>query len=161
MCTLGFSGSNSSKIADALTSVNAAEMLGGKIDNVVILTGVNDQIQHRGSDFYATNIKRLMQQFYGSKIQIVSAPIVNDSPPLAVHLRAKNIVYGWFNSDDHDDYERALAASTDASQIINFRDFSPGFNADRDRFAADGIHLTPTAFDEYGSFIGQKIDLSE
>lgn len=160
-CSVGFSGKNSGKILENLSLSESIALVGGKPDNVVILTGVNDQIQNRGSVIYAHDARAIAAMFGPSLVvQIVSAPNINRHPPLSMIFRAKNTLVGWVKgTETNAAYSEALVPPFKASQVIPFNHFSYGQAVEPGRYAADGIHLTLPEFHKYGSFIGRNVTL--
>lgn len=160
-CSIGYSGQNSAKVRAQFDPRQAVEQLGGAPDNFVVLLGVNDQIQHRGAEFFSDNINTLAKTFPQATVQAVSAPIISLTPPLALPNRVKNRMAGWFNSDVNGDYYAALVTRLGAGRVIDFKQFSAGYPAEKQRFAKDGIHFTTTGYHAYGRFIGEQLDLPE
>ncbi len=158
-CTIGYSGRNSLKVFSNFRTDLARRALRGNVDNVVILLGVNDQIQHMRAEHSANNIVSIASLFPQSNVQVVSAPPVSDDPPLPLVFRTKNLVAHFFNGEVNADYVEALKKRIGPERLISFTDFSLGYPRDRRKFTNDGIHLTPAAFHEYGKFIGRRVNL--
>ncbi len=158
-CSVGFSGKNTAKIIREFKPAASLRALGGAPTNVVILTGVNDQVQHKGAQTYAANVKKLASAFKPAFVQIVSAPDINIHPPLGILYRIKNRVYGVLHPEGNADYRRALSGTFPPSQVIDYAAFSSGADQEPIRYAPDRIHLTLTEFHKYGAFIGDQMRL--
>jgi hypothetical protein len=83
VCTLGYSGQNKAK----LLQHDAVAM-----SSVVILNGVNSQVQHIGPRTYADQTLQLMHKFPGARVHVMAPPIVRTDPPLPVTVKARY----WF-----------------------------------------------------------------
>jgi hypothetical protein len=157
VCTIGFSGKNTGRIVREFDPHIAVAALGGPPTNVVILTGVNDQVQRRGPRFYVTGVKRLMALFPTACVQVVSAPLINTYPPVRTLSRLRNLALGTLHPQRNAAYRWALTKAVPHDQIIDFTEFSRGFAAEPGRYEPDGIHPTRPVFHEYGAFIGSRI----
>jgi hypothetical protein len=158
-CSVGYSGMNTSKIIHSYSPEAPLRALGGKPTNVVILSGVNDQIQHRGAENYAAGMRTLATSFAPASVQVVSPPNVNMHPPLGVLYRIKNRLYGILHPDGNTEYRRDLSSAFPSAQIIDVAPFSSGADKEPARYAVDGIHLTLPEFHKYGAFIGERVNL--
>lgn len=156
-CTVGYSGKNSGKILDLRAESSELSALGGDPDIVVLILGVNDQIQHRGAKFFETNIKMLQYNYSRSKVIAVSPPIVSSDPDLPFQYRLKNSAFRLIHPESRAAYSLGLERALGSDNVIKFEAFSRGQGSEPARFAPDGIHLTLPEFHKYGQFIGQRI----
>lgn len=161
ICAIAYAGQNTGKIARRFDRVQAVEALGDEPTNVIILTGVNDQVQRRGTRFYVDQLRCLTSLFPSAMVQVVSPPKVNLTPPIPLLFRAKNQAFGLWNREQSADYRTALYRAFPGCNVIDFDHFSSGFYAEPERYAADGIHLQLAEYHKYGSFLGERIHIGE
>jgi lysophospholipase L1-like esterase len=160
VCTIGFKGRNTAAIVREFDPSIAETQLGGAPTNVVILTGVNDQVQRRGPRSYVTAIKALMDFFPAATGQVISAPLVNTETPLNFRSSARRVVLGLLHPEVNAQYRKALSEALPAGEIIDFSEFSAWYTAEPARYEADGIHITRPTYREYGAFIGERVNLA-
>jgi len=158
-CSVGYSGMNTAKIISSYAPDPPLRALGGRPTNVVILSGVNDQIQHRGAENFASGMRTLAARFTPAIVQTVSAPSINTHPPLGLPYRFKNWAYGIVHPEGNAEYRKDAASVFRPEQVIDYSAFSSGAIAEPGRYAPDGIHLTLPEFHKYGTFVGDKIQL--
>ena len=164
-CAIAFSGYNTTKVLHGLRhEIDAGHVThlfgAATADSVLMLTGVNDQIQHIGSGAYAKGIAEIAGMFPASRVQAVSAPFVRPRLHLALPLRIKNSAQKFLHDGGTDNVQARysdLAATLDLQVgFIRYQDFMPAF--DPSRYNLDGIHLTAKTFQRYGAFLGSHVN---
>ena len=167
VCSMAFSGKNTGKIYRGVrhqmrTSLPA--LFGGRQPGIVlVLNGVNDQMQHVGAGRYADNTAQLARLFPSSKVMVVSAPTIRFNPdrlPALLKLKAElqKYVFDYGEDDPLARYRQALRELHPEIRVLPYDSFMPTF--DKGRYQPDGIHLTPQSFHEYGSFLGKGLSSS-
>lgn len=157
VCQLGFSGENSAKLLRHNPLDISYASLHGYPDAVVLLNGVNDQIQHRGAAAYAGDTLALMKLFPDARVWAVAAPIIRPDPPIPFIHRWRFKIRGLFDHESRRDYINTLVRAAPRRSIISYTAFSTGALAQPQRYATDGIHLTPAEFHAYGNFLGGNV----
>jgi hypothetical protein len=164
-CAIAFTGDNTHKVLRGLKhEIDAGHVAklfdGHPADSVLVLTGVNDQIQHVGSRAYAKGTAEIAGMFPTSRVQVVSAPLVHPKLELSLPLRVKNSLQKLFYDGGKDNVQAgysATAAQRDPQvRFIHYQDFMPTFETGR--YSHDGIHLTAETFRQYGAFLGSRVD---
>lgn len=167
VCSIGYSGANTAKQVAELgrqwDTGTFAKLLGGPPTAVVILTGVNDLIQHRGASNYSKQMGALVhsQSWGGAQMYTVEIPDVNMNPPITFYAKSKAFFLRYINDAGNEHpimaYRAALRDAHLPLHIIKYTRFSKGFVSEPGRYSPDGIHLTPSEFQSYGAYIAQNL----
>ena len=172
-CAIGFSGRNSKHIYYELIEKFPLEKLYGlwderKPDAVVLMTGVNDEIQHIGPAAYVEYTKKLVEYFSRVEdVEVIAVPRVNErnykSPNLFSRIKRKILMCFWDNCEmqANDVYRIALFRDHPELRVIDFDDFIPRFRGHESCYTADGVHLTDACLHKYGVFVGKALTLAE
>jgi hypothetical protein len=170
-CSIGFSGRNSSFLYSELREKFPKYKLyrlfeGQKPDKVILMTGVNDVIQHVGASSYVEYTKKLVE-FFGDvdDIEVISIPRVNErkfkSPNLYSSIKrfVLRCVYDNCNERVNDTYRAALWRDHPELHLIEYDDFIDEFDGHERCYAADGVHLTEEYSHKYGIFLGNATSI--
>lgn len=168
VCQVGYSGLNTHLQLERLRRDWSADklerVLGSAPTAVLVLTGVNDVVQHVGAASYADDVRALAGALGTlAPVHVVELPMVNTSPPAGIAQRTKRFVQRWMNDGGRDDvvpaYRAALAAGPRAFSVVDYDAFSRGPAVDRGLYERDGIHLTLAGFGAYGAYLGRMMPL--
>lgn len=165
-CSIGYSGRNTARLvqepkADFPIGKIKALFSGASPNEIVIMNGVNDVIQHVGAEQYAKATSELVTYLNEeSRVRVLRIPRVNETGYSSNLLRDIKRKLQAFYFDDgqlavNDKYRAALANSYPAIETIEYDRFAPGYR--KELFLPDGIHLTDQQFRFYGAFIATKI----
>lgn len=172
-CSIGFSGRNSrllySELREKFPKEKLYGLFGGKKPNkVILMTGVNDEIQHVGASNYVEYTKKLVDFFSDvDDAEIVSIPRVNErrfrSPNLFSSIKrfVLRCVYDNCDYQINDVYRAALWRDHPELQVIEYDNFIDQYEGHEQFYTRDGVHLTDAYFHEYGTFIGNATLLGE
>lgn len=168
-CSIGFSGRNSGQILALLKSQYPETEIralfdGQNINNVVILTGVNDALQHVGQSAYARGVTRLADYFKADgTVQVVNVPRINQQfsgPVTRIAKRwTQDIIHDGGQRDVVDRYRQELTAKSPSIATIDYDQFAGRYEANKKLFKQDGIHLTEAEFHQYGTFLANHMIL--
>ncbi|RWB96506.1 MAG: hypothetical protein EOQ56_25635 [Mesorhizobium sp.] len=159
ICSVGFSGFNTKKIADALLVSDPRldrleKAVGGRADYAVILAGVNDIVGHYGPEFYAFHAAQIRDRLsdISEHVAILELPYVNTNAPSSHTFGdLEHWLYRWlFDAgviDPTDAYRAALSSRVASAGLI------PSPILTRDMFR-DDVHLKESEYRNLGSFIG-------
>jgi hypothetical protein len=172
-CSLGFAGRNSRLLFTELREKFPKEKLyrafdGEKPNTVVIMNGVNDEIQHVGQSAYVEYTKKLVEYFSDvDDVEIISIPRVNErrfKPPnlySAVKRSILSCFYDHCQRQVNDLYRVALWRDHPELNVVEFDDFIDKYEGNERCYTADGVHLTDECFHKYGKFIGGALTLGK
>ena len=137
-----------------------------ELPKVVIMNGVNDEIQHVGASTYVEYTKKLVEYFSDAgDVEVVSIPRVNERyyrPPNLFSLIKRTILRCFFDGCDYqinDLYRVALWRDHPELHVIEFDNFVDKFEGHEEYYVLDGVHLTNEYYHKYGAFIGGAISL--
>jgi lysophospholipase L1-like esterase len=171
-CSIGFSGRNSLLLYNELLEKFPKEKLYGlydehKPDKVILMTGVNDTIQHVGEDLYVEYTKKLVDYFSDvDAVEVISIPRVNErrfKPPNLFSLWKRSIlrcVYDNCVLAANDKYRSALWRDHPELHMIEYDDFIDQYEGHEEFYTKDGVHLTDDAYHQYGAFLGYATQLN-
>jgi hypothetical protein len=172
-CAIGFSGRNSKLLYYELLEKFPLEKLYGlwderKPDTVVLMTGVNDEIQHIGPAAYVEYTKKLVEYFLRvADVEIIAVPRVNErsykSPNLFSRIKRKILMCFWDNCEmqANDVYRIALFHDHPELRVIDYDDFIPRYRGHEGCYTADGVHLIDECLHKYGVFVGNALTLAQ
>lgn len=172
-CSIGFAGRNSRLLYAELREKFPTEKLyrlfdGRKPDKVVLMNGVNDEIQHVGASAYVEYTKKLIEYFSEvDNVQVIAIPRVNErsfKPPnlySAVKRSILSCFYDECQRQVNDLYRVALWRDHPELNIIEYDDFIDRYEGNERRYTADGVHLTDEYFHKYGAFVGGALSLGK
>lgn len=172
-CSVGFAGRNSRLLFAELSEKFPKEKLyrlfeGKRPQKIILMTGVNDEIQHIGASAYVEYTKKLVEFFSDVEdVEIISIPRVNErhfkSPNLysAVKRFISRCFFDGCDYQANDKYRVALWRDHPELQVIEFDDFLDRYEGNEGFYTADGVHLTDDAFHKYGNFIGGALSLEK
>ncbi|AYO78303.1 SGNH/GDSL hydrolase family protein [Sphingobium yanoikuyae] len=163
VCSVGFSGANTRKqlrgLKAAFDRQGLVRLFGSKPDKIVIITGVNDIIQRRGSMTYKDDISNLVEwlQPISDDISILEIPNINLNSKLSPIYKAKQIVFEFTSGEAGGDLLKKYRSSiTDYRYtVISYDDFIQGWATAPVNYTPDGIHLTTENFHKLGGYIGE------
>jgi len=170
-CAIGFSGRSSKLLYHELLQKFPIETLYGrwdekKPDTVVLMTGVNDAIQHVGASAYVEYTKKLTEYFSRvDDVELIAIPRVDEKrfkPPNLFSALKRNIlmcVYDDCQFHANDVYRMALYRDHPELRVIEFDDFIPRYDGHEACYTADGVHLTEECLHKYGVFVGEALTL--
>lgn len=167
VCTVGFSGRNAKKLFNEMDENYKSEyfkkLLQGNPDKVVLLTGVNDVVQHVGKNNYSNNLQKIINNFSPAQVYVMELPSVDVFANKGASLpsKAKRLTQ-WIIFDRMDEnpimsYRTYVKETITGAKIIPFSPFLSDFDSNKKAYAEDGIHLTTVQFNKYGSYIAQYI----
>lgn len=172
-CSIGFNGRNSrllySELRDKFPKYKLYSLYEGKTPNkVILMTGVNDEIQHVGASTYVEYTKKLVEYFADADdVEVISIPRVNErwfKPPNLFSRIKRNILRCFYDSCDfqvNDVYRVALWRDHPDLHVLEFDNFIDRFEGHEEYYKLDGVHLTDEYLHKYGKFIGGAISLAE
>lgn len=172
-CSVGFNGRNSKLLYHELREKFPKEKLyrlfdGKTPQKVVLLTGVNDEIQHVGASSYVEYTKRLVDMFSDvDDVEIVSVPRVNErtfKPPSLFSALKRFVLRCVHDNCDvqvNDVYRVALWRDHPELKTIEFDNFIEAYEGNEQKYTPDGVHLTDEYFHKYGAFIGETLWLGK
>lgn len=152
-CSVGYSGKRAGQIAAILRSSPLP-----KAETIVMLVGVNDEVQHAGASTYANGVTALRREAAkaSSNVLLVELPRVDlerdDGSP---QRRAKR----WLQRHVWDRGEKEITQKYRAAvrADIPFDPFISSYATHRGMYKGDGIHLTDAAFDQLGEYLGLSV----
>ncbi|KAF2991315.1 SGNH/GDSL hydrolase family protein [Methylocystis sp. MJC1] len=171
-CSIGFNGRNSrllySELREKFPKFRLYSLSEGNApDKVILMTGVNDAIQHIGASAYVEFTEKLVDYFSDAgDVEIISIPRVNErwfKPPNLFSLMKRNVLRCLHDGCDYqvnDVYRVALWRDHPQLHIIEFDNFIDKFEGHEDNYTLDGVHLTDETYHRYGRFIGAAITLA-
>lgn len=172
-CSIGFAGRNSRLLYAELSEKYPREKLyrlfeGKRPQKVILMTGVNDEIQHIGAAAYVEYTKKLVDYFSDvGDVELISIPRVNErnfkSPNLfsAVKRFLSRCFHDGCDFRANDQYRVALWRDHPELQVIEFDDFLDRYEGNERFYTPDGVHLTDDSFHIYGKFIGGALSLQK
>jgi hypothetical protein len=170
-CAIGFSGRNSqhlySELADRFPKEGIYALFGGKRpEKVILMTGVNDEIQHVGAATYVEYTKKLADYFSDADdVEIISLPRVNERgfrPPNLFSYVKRSIlrcIYDGCDLQVNDVYRIALSRDHPELHVIEFDDFIDEYKGHERFYKSDGVHLTDESLHRYGAFLGRETSI--
>ncbi|PPD45557.1 MAG: hypothetical protein CTY15_04005 [Methylocystis sp.] len=170
-CSVGFNGRNSrllhAELVNDYPSYKLYKLFGGKTpDKVILMTGVNDAIQHVGAPAYVEYTKKLVEFFSDAgDVEVIAIPRVNErwfKPPNLFSRMKRNILRCYHDGCDfqvNDVYRIALWRDHPEVRVIEFDNFIDAFEGHEECFKLDGVHLTDEHLHKYGAFIGGAMTL--
>ncbi|HMK89050.1 MAG TPA: SGNH/GDSL hydrolase family protein [Methylocystis sp.] len=170
-CSLGFSGRNTRLLYYELRTKFPKEKLydlfgGERPDKVILMTGVNDEIQHVGAPAYVEYNKKLTEYFSDADdVELISVPRVNErhfkSPNLFSYFKRfiMRCLYNGCEFETNEVYRVALWRDHPELHIIEYDDFIERYEGHEQCYTPDGVHLTDEWLHKYGTFIGNATAL--
>jgi hypothetical protein len=168
-CSLAFSGRNSRRLAAELSTTPEQIVyrpLSGVPDKVIIMTGVNDEIQPIGAAAYSTYTAQLAHRFADvPDVEVITPPRVNDIGFKAPNWpsRAKRSVllcyYNGCSTAVNDGYRATLRREHPEIRTIDYDRFIRSYRGNEGKYEPDGIHLRTATSHEYGTFLGREMHL--
>lgn len=162
ICAVAFSGFNTAQQVSGIQKLGLhkiTEILGGKPDQILIVTGINDIAQRMGSTSYKENVAKLSDALspLSENQSILELPAINPQPEIATHRALKRFVFSIFDGDDEDRLILKYRSALDAPglHVINYDEFANPWPSDV--YTNDGIHLTDQEFHRLGGYLGQKL----
>lgn len=169
VCTVGFSGRNAEKLYAELSNNYSdqywVKLLGSHPDKVILLTGVNDVVQHIGPDSYSKNLQKLINTFDKSKVYVMEIPNVDVFLNHGASIPRLAKRWGqWVLNDRMEEntvslYRAHTSKTISNASIIPFNPFLKDYESNKSSYTTDGIHLTDKEFNRYGSYIGQYVSV--
>jgi hypothetical protein len=171
-CSIGFNGRNSrllySEMREKFPKYKLYEIFGGKTPHkVVLLNGVNDEIQHVGASAYVEFTKKITEYFSDADdVEVVSIPRVNEryfKPPNLFSRIKRTIlrcVYDGCDYQVNDLYRVALWRDHPELHVLEFDNFIDKFEGHEEYYTMDGVHLTDEYFHKYGEYLGAAMSLA-
>ena len=172
-CSIGFAGRNSrllySELHEKFPREKLYRLFAGKTpDKVVLMNGVNDEIQHVGASAYVEYTKKLVEYFSDvDDVEIISIPRVNErrfKPPNLYSAVKRSILSCFYDECQlqvNELYRVALWRDHPELNVIEYDDFIDRYEGNERRYTADGVHLTDEYFHKYGAFIGGAVSLGK
>lgn len=171
-CSVGFNGRNSrllySELREKYPRYKLYSLFEGQTPHkVVIMNGVNDEIQHVGAAAYVEYTKKLVDYFSDVEdVEVIAIPRVNERwfkpPNLFSHMK-RNILRCFYDGCDfqvNDVYRVALWRDYPDMNVMEFDNFINKFEGHEEYYKFDGVHLTDEWLHKYGKFIGSAMSLS-
>jgi lysophospholipase L1-like esterase len=170
-CAVAFNGRNSrllyTELRDKYPRPRLYSLYAGKTPNkVVIMNGVNDEIQHVGASAYVEFTKKLVEYFADvGDVEVISIPRVNErwfKPPNIFSRMKRNVLRCFYDGCDfqvNDVYRVALWRDHPDVKVIEFDNFIDKFDGHEEYYKFDGVHLTDEYLHKYGRFIGEALTL--
>jgi hypothetical protein len=171
-CSVAFNGRNSRLLYTELREMYSQNRLyglfGGQTPHkVIIMNGVNDEIQHVGATAYVEFTKKLVDYFWDVEdVEVISIPRVNErwfKPPNIFSRMKRNILRCVNDGCDfqvNDLYRVALWRDYPDMNVMEFDNFIDKFDGHEEYYKFDGVHLTDEWLHKYGRFIGSAMSLS-
>ena len=170
-CSIGFAGRNSKLLYFELREKFPTDRLYGyyderKPDKVILMTGVNDEIQHVGAASYVEYTKKLVEYFSDvDDVEIISLPRVAErqfrAPNLYSGLKRTLLrcLYDGCRLQVNELYRIALWRDHPELHVIEYDDFISSYDGHEECYTMDGVHLTEECLHKYGAFIGKATSL--
>lgn len=171
-CSVGFNGRNSrllyTELRDQYPRNRLYSLFKGQTPHkVIIMNGVNDEIQHVGAATYVEYTKKLVDYFSDVEdVEVIAMPRVNErwfKPPNLFSRMKRNILrcfYDYCNFQVNDVYRVALWRDYPDMNVMEFDNFIDRFEGHEEYYQFDGVHLTDEYLHKYGRFIGSAMSLS-
>lgn len=170
-CSIGFNGRNSRLLYSELREKFPKYRLYSLYDSnppnkVILMTGVNDVIQHVGAANYVEFTKKLTEYFADADdVEVISIPRVNErwfKPPNLFSRMKRNVLRCFYDSCDfqvNELYRVALWRDHPDLHVLEFDNFVDRFEGHEEYYKLDGVHLTDEYLHKYGRFIGEAMTL--
>lgn len=170
-CSIAFNGRNSRLLYAELREKFPKETLHALYDGkpphkVIVMNGVNDEIQHVGAANYVEFTKKIVDYFDDAEdVEAISIPRVNErwfKPPNLFSRMKRNVLRCFYDGCDfqvNDLYRVALWRDHPEMHVIEFDNFIDKFEGHEEYYKFDGVHLTDDYLHKYGTFIGQAMTL--
>jgi len=170
-CSIGFSGRNSRLLYHELREKFPTEKLYGlygekRPDKVILMTGVNDEIQHVGAPAYVEYTKKLVEYFSEvDNVEVISLPRVDERnyrcPSIYSGVKRFILKCLYDNCDIlvNDFYRAALWRDHPELNMIEYDNFIDQYEGNEGCYKKDGIHLTDECLHRYGQFIGSATSI--
>jgi hypothetical protein len=171
-CSIGFNGRNSrllyTELREKFPKYRLYSLYEGKTPNkVLVMNGVNDEIQHVGASAYVEYTRKLVDYFSDADdVEVVAIPRVNErwfKPPNLFSRMKRNILRCFYDGCDfqvNDVYRVALWRDHPETHILEFDDFIDKFEGHEEYYRLDGVHLTDEHLHKYGAFVGGALSLA-
>lgn len=171
-CSIGFNGRNSRLLYSELREKFPKHRLyslyrGNAPDKVILMTGVNDAIQHIGAAAYVEFTEKIADYFSDAgDVEIISIPRVNErwfKPPNLLSLIKRTMFRCLYDGCDYqvnDVYRVALWRDHPQLHVLEFDNFIDRFEGHEENYTLDGVHLTDACYHRYGRFIGSAMTLA-
>jgi hypothetical protein len=165
-CSIGFTGRSSRHLYLELREKFPKEKIyalfgAKKPDKVILMNGVNDEIQHVGAANYVEYTKKISEYFSEvDDVEIISIPRVNErrfKPPNLFSYVKRSILRCLYDNCDtqvNDVYRIALSRDHPELRMIEFDDFIDQYEGYEHLYTSDGVHLTDDSLHQYGAFLG-------
>ena len=172
-CAIAFAGRNSKLLYFELREKFPTDRLYGyydekKPDKVILMTGVNDEIQHVGAASYVEYTKKLVEYFSEvDDVELISLPRVAErqfkAPNLysAIKRTLLRCIYDGCDVQVNDLYRIALWRDHPELHVIEYDDFISSYDGHEECYTFDGIHLTEECLHKYGAFLGRAALLAK
>jgi len=172
-CSIGFSGRNSKLLYYELREKFSKEMIRNLFNNaapnkLLVMTGVNDTIQHIGASNYVEYTKKIVEFFDNiSDVEVITIPRVNErtflSPNLfsAIKRSILRCLYDHCDYQVNDLYRVALWRDHPELRMIEYDDFIDEYRDHEYCHTQDGIHLTDEYYHKYGIFLAIAMNLEK
>jgi len=172
-CAIAFPGRNSKLLYLELREKFPTDRLYGyydekKPDKVILMTGVNDEIQHVGAASYVEYTKKLVEYFSEvDDVELVSLPRVAErqfrapNPYSAIKRTLLRCLYDGCDRQVNDLYRIALWRDHPELHVIEYDDFISSYDGHEECYTFDGIHLTEECLHKYGAFLGKAASLEK
>jgi hypothetical protein len=170
-CSIGFSGRNSrllySELRESFPKERLYRLFAGQTpDKIILMTGVNDEIQHVGASTYVEYTKKLTEYFSDvDDVEVISMPRVNErkfkAPNLFSHFKRLifRCLYDNCDLQVNDAYRIALWRDHPELRMIEYDNFIDGYEGHEQFYTSDGVHLTDEYLHKYGAYIGSAISI--
>lgn len=170
-CSVAFNGRNSrllySELREKFPRHKLYSLFDGRPPNkVILMNGVNDEIQHVGAANYVEFTKKLVEYFPDAgDVEVISIPRVNErwfKPPNLFSRMKRNVLRCFYDGCDfqvNDVYRVALWRDHPDLHVIEFDNFIDRFEGHEEYYKFDGVHLTDEWLHKYGAFIGRAMAL--
>lgn len=164
VCSVSYSGKTSAEVLASLKADSAArnavfaDLI--HVTDAVILVGVNDAVQQRGTNYYRSGLKRLIAyaSTASNRVFVVELPWTNAAAArLSVPSAAKAALYSCLFDGCNREITAAYRASADlgGATLIDYDQFAPTFGVGD--FMPDGVHLTEGRFANLGQVIAKVV----
>ena len=172
-CAIAFAGRSSKLLYFELREKFPTDRLYGyydekKPDKVILMTGVNDEIQHVGAASYVEYTKKLVEYFSDvDDVELISLPRVAErqfkAPNLysAIKRTLLRCLYDGCDLQVNDLYRSALWRDHPELHVIEYDDFISSYDGHEECYTFDGIHLTEECLHKYGAFLGKAASLAK
>jgi len=172
-CSVAFNGRNSrhlyAELQEKYPKYKLYSLFGGKTpQKVILMNGVNDEIQHVGASNYVEFTKKLVEYFSDVEdVEVIAIPRVNErwfKPPNIFSRMKRNIlrcVYDGCDFQVNDVYRVALWRDYPDMNVMEFDNFIDKFDGHEEYYKFDGVHLTDEWLHKYGAFIGSAMSVSD